>query len=78
MTTLDTLCKEAEQLPLDQRVALAHRMLASADPHTNVTIDQVWDDEIRARIKRFDEGTTKAIPAAEVFGKADALLSHES
>lgn len=62
---IDLLTQDALQLPPDQRVTLAHRLLSSIEPKENV--EALWDSEIRRRIKAYDEGKTKAIPASEVF-----------
>ena len=66
---LDIVASEALQLPEDQRLALASRILSSVEPAANA--DAAWDMEIRERIRRYDTGETRAIPAIQVFEDLD-------
>lgn len=72
--TLELLEKEMIGLPAEQRVTLANRILASVEPEAAPEVDSAWDEEIRARIQRYDRGETVGIPADEVFAEADARL----
>ncbi len=72
--SIDTLVSEAMQLPPDQRMTLAHRILSSVEPTPSSEIDAAWDAEIRKRIARYDSGGIKGIPAAEVFAEVDQRL----
>ena len=74
MSKIDQLFKEASELPEDQRLTLAHRVLASNEPPPSAEVQQAWDVEIRERIKRFDEGRGKSRPASEVFADLDRRL----
>ena len=71
---IDTLESEAMQLPLDQRLSLAHRILTSAEPAATHEIDAAWDAEIRDRIAQYDVGTVKSTPAPEVFAEVTRRL----
>ena len=71
---LDTIEKEAMQLPEGQKVTLAHRILMSAEPAPDPAIDAIWDAEIAKRIERLDSGQTARHPAAEVFGELDRRI----
>jgi putative addiction module component (TIGR02574 family) len=73
--TVDALAQGAFELPPDQRYALAQRILASVEPEGTAEIDDVWAVEIQERIRRYDAGETKGIPAAEVFAEIDCRLS---
>ncbi len=73
--SLDTIVAEASQLPPDQRLTLASRILTSLEPERSSSIDEAWDAEIRGRIARFDSGSSVGIPAAEVFSETDRILS---
>ncbi len=73
-TTLKQVVSEAMQLPVDQRLTLAHRLLSSVEPAVNPEVEAAWDAEIRERIRRYDAGETTAIPAAEVFKELDRRL----
>ena len=72
--SVETLASEAMQLPPDQRLTLAHRILSSVEPVASTEIDAAWDTEIRERIARYDAGTVRSIPATEVFAEVDRRL----
>lgn len=74
MSKIDQLFKEACELPGDQRLTLAHRVLASNEPPPSDDVEQAWDVEIRGRIKRYDEGRGKSRSASEVFADLDRRL----
>ncbi len=71
---LETIEKEALQLPEDQKVTLAHRVLASAEPAPDPAIDALWEAEIVRRIERLDGGQTVRHQAADVFEELDRRL----
>lgn len=71
---METLISEVMQLPPDQRLTLAHRILSSVEPEESTEIDAAWDREIRERIARYDAGGVRSIPASEVFGELDRRL----
>jgi putative addiction module component (TIGR02574 family) len=72
--SVETLTADAMQLPLDQRLTLAHRLLSSVEPTASAAVDSEWHAEIRERMARFDEGHASAIPAVEVFTELDRRL----
>ena len=71
---LQTLEKEALQLPVDQRVTLAHRILMSAEPAPSLSVDTLWEAEIVRRIEQLDSGKSKQHSAADVFEELDRRL----
>ena len=71
---VETIVAEAAQLPPDQRLTLAHRILSSLDPEPSAEIDAAWDQEIRERIARYDAGGVRGNPASEVFAELDRRL----
>lgn len=73
--SLDTIAAEASQLPPDQRLTLASKLLSSLEPEILSSIDEAWDVEIQGRIARYDSGASVSIPAAEVFSEIDRILS---
>lgn len=73
--TIEDLARGAIELPPDQRLTLAQRILASVEPEGEPVIDAAWAAEIRERIRRYDSGETKAIPASEVFAELDRRLA---
>ena len=71
---IDVIVLEAMRLPPDQRMALAHRILAGVEPAPATEIEALWDSEIRERIARYESGKAKGIPAAEAFADGDRRL----
>jgi hypothetical protein len=63
--TLDALAHDALELPTDQRVELAYRLLVSVGPEPGA--DAAWQTAIADRIARYDAGSSPTVPAAEVF-----------
>ena len=74
MSKIDELVKEACELPGDQRLTLAHRVLAANEPQPSDEVEQAWDVAIRERIKKFDESKARSRPASEVFADLDRRL----
>ena len=72
--TLENLEQKALQLPEDQRITLAHRMLQSTSPPQNPAIDALWDAEILRRIERLDQGKTELHDSSKVFADLDNHL----
>ena len=53
MKTIEEILQVAEDLPLEQRLTLAHRLLAASAPSPSPEIEKAWDMAIRERIMRF-------------------------
>ena len=74
MTTLvDELSQKALELPAEERVRLAEKLLATVhgvDPE----VEEAWDVEIQRRLAEIDSGTAKLIPAEEVFAEVRRIL----
>lgn len=69
------LTKQAMALPPEERIALAEALLTSVDGFfATPELEAEWQEEIERRVKDFEEGRTKAIPAEEVYAKVRALL----
>ena len=47
---------EALQLPLQERIALASRLLASLDDKVDEGVDEAWGDEVKKRLDDIDNG----------------------
>jgi hypothetical protein len=75
MSSIDHLFAEAARLPADQKLTLAHRLLASDEPELTPEAEQAWDDAIRERILKYDNGEPKSRPAGEVFSDLDKRLA---
>ena len=67
--TLEVLTQDALVLPLDQRVALARRLLSSVEPEPDPAAEAAWEEEISGRIAQADAGEIAPVPAAEVFAR---------
>ena len=61
MARIEELTKEAVNLPVAQRLALARALLESEPNGTAAETEQSWDAEIRSRIKAVDEGRVPGI-----------------
>jgi putative addiction module component (TIGR02574 family) len=62
---------EAMGLPPYERAMVAEELLASLDPSSSGSIDEMWAIEAERRIDAYDRGDIKAIPAKEVFEKIE-------
>lgn len=67
--TLESISCEALELPPDQRVTLAHRLLTSIDSDQEAGAAEAWQQEIERRIQNYDQGLSKTVSAAEVFAR---------
>ncbi len=65
---------EALTLSLQDRAALAQRLLLSLEEVSEAEYEQLWADESLRRVTEFDTGRTVAISGEEVAKKARALL----
>jgi putative addiction module component (TIGR02574 family) len=74
MSLLDAVEAEALRLPKDQRLTLAHRIMASVEPAVARKVESAWEREILQRIKRYDSGVSKGRSGKEVFAELDQKL----
>ncbi len=66
--TLDTLSTVALRLSEAERYVLAARLLDSVEGEADVaSVDAAWDNEIQARLWRYEASETKTTPADRVF-----------
>lgn len=74
MTTLvDELSQKALELPPEERVRLAEKLLATVH-EVDAEVEAAWDQEIQRRLAEIDSGTAKLIPAEEVFAEVRRIL----
>jgi hypothetical protein len=82
MSSVDELAQDAAKLPDDQKVALANRILEQAEGPRTSEVDAVWDQEIRDRVRAYDETRPSTRPstraASDVFRRVDARLRRRS
>ena len=72
---LESISCEALELPPDQRVTLAHRLLTSIDLDQEAGAAEAWQQEIERRIQNYDQGLSKTVSAAEVFTRLAKIAS---
>ncbi len=63
---LQDLYTDISQLPRHQRLEVARFVLNFEEPLQNQNIEAQWDQEIRSRIKAFDEGLLETIDYEQV------------
>ena len=74
-SNLEALEAKALELPEDQRIKLAHRMIQSTESPYNSKTEKWWEEEIARRIERLDSGSTELHDASEVFRALDERLA---
>jgi hypothetical protein len=74
MSSIQKLVEEARDLPQDQKLSLANRVLELAEPVATDDVEDQWDSELRARIRAYDAGRSQTRPAGEVFRDLDSKL----
>ena len=75
VSTIDQLVEQAEALPEDEKLALANRLLALAEPVETDEVHKAWDMELRERIRSFDAGNSPSRAASAVFRDLDSKLT---
>ena len=73
MTTVDDLARQARGLSIADRVRLAEDLLSTVH-EVDPEVEAAWDAEIRRRIAEVDNGTSRLVPAAEVFAEVRRLI----
>jgi len=71
---LNQIESEALALPVQDRAALAQRLLLSLEDITESEFEQLWAEESVRRVAEFDSGKALSISGEEVAKKARALL----
>ncbi len=72
---LPEIAKNVTQLPRQQRLALARFLLDLDDSGANKEVEAVWDQEVQARIKAFDDGLVEAVPYEDVKKEWDSRFA---
>jgi putative addiction module component (TIGR02574 family) len=68
--TTQQLLKDALALPPAERAALAEQLLFSLD-RPDARIDALWAAEAEDRLRAYDAGELRGIPAEQVFAELD-------
>jgi putative addiction module component (TIGR02574 family) len=72
--TRSQLVAEALKLDPEDRVEVAHQLLASLDDLSEAEIEALWLAEAERRDLALDRGELKSIPAEEVFANIRSRL----
>jgi putative addiction module component (TIGR02574 family) len=72
--SVETITSEALHLSQDQRLTLAHRILASIEPAPDAQVESAWEAEIQERIRKYDAGLSIGIPSTRVWAELDEKL----
>ncbi len=73
--SLEELENEALKLGIEERAALAEKLLLSVDAPSDAENLSLWVAEAERRLKELRDGTAEEIPAEEVFRRARAAIS---
>lgn len=73
--SLAQVTKEAMDLPVRQRIALAGLLLETEADSFDPMADSAWDEEIANRIQRIDSGREVGVPFEEVMRAAERQLA---
>jgi Putative addiction module component len=68
-----TIQREAMQLPMDERAALAAQLLASLEELPDSEVEQLWLTEAARRADEIDRGVVALISSQDVAREARAL-----
>jgi putative addiction module component (TIGR02574 family) len=72
---LEELEIEVMKLGLEERAALAEKLILSLDALSEAENLRLWIAEAERRLKELREGTATEVPAQEVFRRARAAIS---
>lgn len=75
MAIVEQLLQTALNLPINDRAALAERLLASLDDLDELESDRLWGEEAERRLAAYRDGTATAHRADDVYARAEQLLS---
>ena len=62
------IIKEAESLPVEERVIVVDSLLRTLNP-PNPEYDRKWAEVAKRRLKELRSGRVKAVPGAQVFAR---------
>ena len=74
MADLAEVLKSALDLDLEDRAALAERLLTSLEKLSPDEAERVWAVEAERRLEQLRDGRARTVAAAEVHRKAERLL----
>ena len=65
----DNVFDEVLLLPVDARVRLVEKLLASLNLPTQTEVGKLWADEAERRVSQIDRGEVDLVPGEQVFSK---------
>ena len=74
MPNLNEILEGALRLKLDDRAALAEKLLASLDELDEEEADRLWAEEAQRRLKDYREGRAESVAAQDLAKKAERLF----
>jgi hypothetical protein len=74
MPDLAEVLKSALSLKVDDRAALAERLLASLDELDEEEAERLWAEEAQRRLEEYRAGRARAAEAQDVAKKAERLF----
>jgi len=66
--------RNALSLNVEDRAALAHKLLVSLEELSEDEADRLWGEEAQRRLDEYRAGRARAVPAEEVAKKAERLF----
>ncbi|MDD2700062.1 MAG: addiction module protein [Sideroxydans sp.] len=69
-TNIETLTQETMALYIEDRAALAGKLILSLDEPKPSELEQMWLEESERRLEAYRAGRTASIPADDVFRRA--------
>jgi putative addiction module component (TIGR02574 family) len=67
ISTYEEIMGAAMALSPDEREMLAEHLIESLDPEDQDTINRLWVDEAKRRLKEIEDGVVEPIPGEEVM-----------
>lgn len=74
MSHVAEILKNALNLDVHDRAALAERLLASLEELSEDEADHLWAEEAQRRLEEYRAGRAQAVQADEVHAKAEQLF----
>ena len=68
-TAAEKVAQDAMDLPVEARIELVDRILASLNLPTRPEIARLWAEEAERRVGEIDRGEVELVPGEEVFAK---------
>ncbi|WP_418318309.1 addiction module protein [Piscinibacter sakaiensis] len=70
---LAELSRKARRLTVEERAQLGQELLESVARDVDPDVQTAWEEEISARVARYESGEADLVPAEEVFAAAHRL-----